>query len=157
MSLSDTVSSVLRNAIAHLADAAIPVFTFALYFDHESSAVSVCADTEESSNRLVSNMNSYNTKHFHNAVSSADLEMAALWQANIGRSLSLGDFAVVDLCRSELPDVTQNDSLFLTMVRCLVAVEKDVLSLTTRPERLLFACSGKDKEVAYVWSASGDA
>ena len=157
MPLSDTIASVLRNAIAHLAERAIPVFTLALYFDHESSAVSVCADTEESSIRLVASMNKYNTQHFHNAVSAADIKMASLWQANIGRSLSLGDFAVVNLCRTELPGIAQDDTLFLTMVQGLVAVEADVLSLAAAPEKLLFVCSGKDNEVAYVWSANSDA
>jgi len=40
------------------------VYTFALYHDHESAAVSVCVDTEANSRRVVAHTNRYNMKHF---------------------------------------------------------------------------------------------
>ena len=47
------LDDVLSRAIPKVRAAAIDVFTFAFYHDHESSAVSVCVDTEASSARLV--------------------------------------------------------------------------------------------------------
>lgn len=89
-------ASVLNNAIAMLRTDAVPVFTFAFYHDHESGAVSVCVDTEANSNSQVRSTNRYNTKHFRTEIAGGDLAGASLWQANIGRNLSLGDFAKVN-------------------------------------------------------------
>ena len=94
---------VLAEAIAVVRREHVRVFTFAFYHDHESHAISVCVDTEESSKRLVASSNAYNQKYFWPAIEKGDLEDAALWTANIGRSLSLGDFAFVNLARTDLP------------------------------------------------------
>jgi hypothetical protein len=155
VTLSKSADKVLRRAIARVARERIPVFTFALYFDHESSALSVCVDTQANSTKVVAAINRYNAKHFRAAVDAKDLKAAALWQANIGRSLSLGDFALVNLARTEVPNAVQDAKLDLALVRALVAVEAQVLSLAPKPDRVLFACSGADDEVAYVWSAAG--
>ena len=42
-------ASVLEEAISALRQKHIDVYTFALYFDHESLAISVCADTAANS------------------------------------------------------------------------------------------------------------
>ena len=43
--------SILESALSEIEASGLPVFTFAMYHDHESGAVSVCADSEESSAR----------------------------------------------------------------------------------------------------------
>ncbi|TDP61420.1 hypothetical protein [Roseateles toxinivorans] len=53
MSPSKLFSEVLANAISEVKRRQVPVFTFALYHDHESKAVSVCVDTEENSGKVV--------------------------------------------------------------------------------------------------------
>ena len=155
MTLSATINQVLRAAIAHIAQHRTPVFTFTLYFDPESSAVSVCVDTEQNSAKVVAGINRYNSKHFRAAVDGGDLKAATLWQANTGRSLSLGDFSLVNIARVDLPNVDQDGKLELALVRALVAVEGEVLALAEVPERVLFVCSSADDEVGYVWSAAG--
>jgi hypothetical protein len=153
VTVSVTVNRVLRDAITHITRRGTPVFTFALYLDHESGAVAVCVDTEENSMKVVAGINRYNAKHFRAAVEGGDLKAAALWQANIGRSLSLGDFAFVDIARADLPDTPQDAKLELVLVRSLVDVQSEVLALADAPERVLFVCSSAGDEVGYVWSA----
>ena len=152
MDLPSLFGAVISEALSEVAARGTPVFTFALYHDHESGAISVCVDTEESSKAAVLAMNAYGVRQFMEAVSNGDLGQAALWQANVGRSLSLGDFALVNLARTELGPIEIDEQFCLAMVRALVAVQTQVAALSPSPERLVFACSGENDEVAYVWS-----
>jgi hypothetical protein len=154
---SSLFAKVLAKALAEVEARPIPVFTFALYHDHESDAVSVCVDTEEKSDEVVQRINRYNMRHFMKAARAGDLEQARLWQANIGRSLSLGDFRLVNLARTQLDGIAVDDTFYVAMVKALVAVQSRVAALASRPERLAFACSGANSEVALVWSLPGDA
>ena len=157
MHLPSIIDEVLTKAIAECTIKALPVYTFALYFDHESAAVSVCADTRENSERIAASINKYNTKHFHRLIYDGDLKNATLWQANVGRSLSIGDFTAVNLARTEFEGIEQNESFFLYLVRGLVARESEILALAPSPRLVVFACSGLANEVEYVWSAASDA
>ena len=156
MTATDLFRAVLVRALEELEAAPIPIYTFALYHDHESSAVSVCVDTEESSQRLVLSTNRYNAGHFLQEVRAGNLRGASLWQANIGRSLSLGDFARVNLARSPLNGLAIDDDFYLEMVRAVCEVAERIGALSPDPNRVIYATSGKDDEVAYVWSLPTD-
>jgi hypothetical protein len=91
-------------------------------------------------------------KHFAEAVAEKNLKTAGLWQANAGRSLSLGDFALVNAARTELGSITPDMAFYLSMIESIIAVQDEVAALSPNPEQLLFACSGPDDEVAYVWA-----
>src|SRR3712207_5236771 len=110
---AELFAEVLSNAIEEVRERRTPVYTFALYHDHESAAVSVCVDTEENSLRPVAKSNAYGIKHFAKAVAAGDLKSAALWNANTGRSLSLGDFALVNVARVGLGDVTAGKGFYV--------------------------------------------
>lgn len=157
MSATQLFESVLDRALQAVKARSLPVFTFALYHDHESGAVSVCVDTEENSARRVASTNRYNMKHFMKAVAVGDLKRAKLWQANVGRSLSLGDFVLVNAARTELGSIEADEGFYVAMLRSLVAAEARVVALSPEPERVLFACSGPDDEIAYVWTHHQDA
>jgi hypothetical protein len=152
MELSALFAAVLSRALAKVKAKSVAVFTFALYQDHESGAVSVCVDTEENSQRTVQQINEYNARHFMKAVAKSDMKGAGMWQANVGRSLSLGDFELVNLARTRLGKAEINEEFYLSMVRALIAVQNEVAALAPDPQRLVFVCSGPDDEVAYVWS-----
>jgi hypothetical protein len=154
---SKLFSEVLADAIAEAKQREVPVFTFALYHDHESSAVSVCIDTEENSSKVVQSINGYNVRHFIRAAQGGDLKSASLWQANIGRNLSLGDFSLVNLARRRLGTIQVNDQFYVEMVQSVIAVQGQVAALSPKAQRLVFACSGAESEVAYVWSLPADA
>ena len=146
------LDQVLEKAIATVRREQVRVFTFAFYHDHESRAVSVCVDTEESSKRLVASSNAYNQKHFWPAIDAGDLSSAVLWNANVGRSLSLGDFAYVNLARAQLPRGKVTAELYLEMVRSIRAREAEIIGLASSPGSLLFCASGPDDEVAVTWT-----
>ena len=156
MRAEDLFQDVLGRALTELERAPIPIYTFVLYHDHESGAVSVCADTEENSQRTVQSINAYNAKHFLREVRGNNLAGAALWQANIGRSLSLGDFAKVNLARTDLGALVPDASFYLEMVKSLCVVAPHVVALSGDPGRLVFAASGENEEVAYVWAMPSD-
>lgn len=152
MSAALLFRQVLDAALAEIASSRLPVFTFALYHDHESGAVSVCADTEGNSSRVVASINAYNARHFGAAIARGDLRYAALWQANIGRSLALGDFAIVNAARTDIGDVPVDEPFYVDMVQAVVAIQDRVAALAPDPRKLVFACSGADAEVALVWA-----
>lgn len=146
------LDQVLAEAISVLRHEQVRIFTFAFYHDHESRAVGVCADTEESSKRLVSSSNAYGQKHFWPAIDEGDLKAAGLWNANVGRSLSLGDFAFVNLARTDLPRGKITKDLYVEMVRAIRMREDEIVSLAVARETLLFCASGPDDEVALTWA-----
>jgi hypothetical protein len=152
MSARELFSSVLRQALAEIRKETIPVYTFALYHDHESATVSVCVDTQESSAKLVASSNAHSMRYFAEAIAEKDLKAASLWQANIGRSLSLGDFALVNSARTELGKVKPNKDFYLNMVEAIIQAQSEIVALAPNPEQLLFACSGPNDKVAYVWA-----
>ncbi|WP_227818313.1 hypothetical protein [Nitrogeniibacter aestuarii] len=98
-------------------------------------------------------MNRYNVKYFMQAIADKDLKSASLWQANIGRNLSLGDFVLVNCARADLGKTKATSTFYLAMIEALVAVQSEVVALSPNPERLVLASSGPNDEVAYVWSA----
>lgn len=143
--------NVVDRALAEARSRSIRVYTFAFYHDHESAAVSVCVDTQDNSERVVRGINAYNSKHFFEAVETRDLKMAALWQANTGCSLSLGDFAAVNLARTELPGNLRGVD-YCAMVHAVMVRHEEVRLQSLDPSRTLLACSGPEEEVALVWS-----
>ena len=145
------LDDVVDRALAEVRQRGLQVYTVALYHDHESDAVSVCVDTALNSRRVVDGINSYNLPHFLQAVAYGDLEHAALWQANIGRSLSLGDFTAVNLARTDLSGVRADEGFYLSMVQALVARHDDIHALAADPSATVLACSGPEEEVALVW------
>ena len=153
--LQPLLADVLTRAIDEIRQRSVSLYTFALYHDHESATVSVCADTEENSDRVVNDINRYNMKYFVQSVAQGDMDQALLWQANVGRSLSLGDFAMANLARTKLPAAPIPKDFYLTLVRSLMGRQEEVVALAPSPTRLLLCCSGSDEEVKYVWSAGG--
>ena len=152
MSAPTLFQQVLDAALAEVRAADVSVFTLALYHDHESRAVSVCVDTEANSWRALEESNRYSATHFQEAIAQGDLQQAALWQANAGRNLSLGDFLLVNLARTSLGEVAVDDQFHLQMAQALIANQRAIAALSAQPARLLLACSGPDSEVALVWS-----
>jgi hypothetical protein len=153
--MREIIDSVIEQALAEAKQGRVTVYTFALYYDHESHAISVCIDTEEQSKATVHRINTYNRKYLMPALAAGDLKGATLWRSNIGRSLSLGDFHMVNLSRAELPiNVKPNEGFFVSLVQALVAAEANIVSQAASPESLLLCCSGSSNEIEYWWAAA---
>lgn len=148
------LKNVMKTALAELRASPVPVHTFAFYHDHESGAVSVCVDTKESSQRLVRQSNLWSMNYFAQHLQDGSWEDACMFQANVGRSLSLGDFARVNLARSPLSaSVVVDQSFYLAMARAVIAHQREILGLAPDSEDVVFCSSSADSEVGLVWSA----
>jgi hypothetical protein len=152
--MNTIAAAVLTEAISGLRQIRLDVYTFALYFDHESSAISVCADTVANSAATVRGINTYNRKYFDSALASGDLKAAALWCSNIGRSLSLGDFVARNLARTPVKGAIIGNEFFVGMLRTLMDAESEIATLTTDRDTLLLCCTGLSDEAEFSWSLS---
>lgn len=146
------LADVLNRALQELEERRFQLYTLAFYLDHESAAVSICADTQPNSDRVVAKTNKYNLKHFLAAIHEGDMRSAALWQANVGRNLSLGDFSAVNLARTELHDLPADEALCHGMVEAIIGCHDRVRRLSPDPTRTLLVVSTPDDEVGLVWS-----
>jgi len=131
----------------------LDIYTFAIYHDQESGFVSICIDTKENSERHIAESNEYCMKYFYQMIDKGDLKQAALWQAKIGRSLSLGDFTAVNLTRKEIGDIAIDDSFYLTMVKAIREKSGNIATQSTFGSSLLFCCSTANEEVGLAWVA----
>ena len=147
--------TMLDKAIKKLELQIIPVYTFSLYHDHEGNRVSVCVDTKENSQRVIKNINSYNMRYFRQALQKGALKSARLWQANAGRSLSLGDFRYANFAEEFLKsEITIDESFYVLLINLLLSKEHLIVPLAPDPHELLFTCSGSHDEVDLTWSAT---
>lgn len=151
--LSEFLAGVVKGALTELREDPIPVHTFAFYHDHESGIVSVCVDTKESSAKLVRSSNQWAMGYFAEHIQSGSWKDASLFQANAGRSLSLGDFARVNLGETDLDgDMVADETFHLEMARAVIAHQQEILELAPEPDDVLFCCSSADSEVGLIWS-----
>lgn len=153
MDTNRSIDAVLREGLSFAAENQVRLYTVAFYLDHESRAISLCLDTQPNSMKVVRSINKFSTEHFNSAVKNGDLEGAALWQANTGRSLSLGDYAHVNIGRRTLKGIALDSELILAMTRALQRRSPHFLELSPTPGSLLFACSTLTEEVGLTWTA----
>jgi hypothetical protein len=113
--------------------------------------VSICIDTKENSDKKVIESNKYSMKHFKRVIKEGSLEEAMLWQANIGRNLSLGDFEAVNIVEYELNNTKNEDAFYLSMVRAANNKAASVLKQSTHGASLVFCCSTANEEVGLTW------
>ena len=79
--------------------------------------------------------------------------MSVSSESPVGRSLSLGDFARVNLARADLDsDMASDQSLYIEMARAVIALQQEILELAPEPDDVIFCCSSADSEVGLVWS-----
>lgn len=129
----------------------IDIYTIAIYHDHESGFFSICIDTKENSDVQVAKSNQYAMKHFRRIINEGDVKGAMLWQANVGRNLSLGDFYAVNVAEIELSSLDADDSLYLAAVKALQSKANVILQHSTHGQLLLFCCSTANDEVGLTW------
>lgn len=154
MSPLDTLlSSVLARAIDELKKARADVYTFSLCHERDRGAVAVYADSEANARRVVRELNRASMKRFAKAVRKRDLDEALMWQASVGRSLTLSDFAWKALARRPLGKLKNSPELHEAMLLATMQCAPLVAPLASDPEALLFTCSTADEDVGLIWTA----
>lgn len=152
MSVYDkTFDMIIDKALNILFDKKADIFTFALYYDHEGCAVEVCADTTYNSQRAVRASNAFRTEQFFAAIERNDLDSAASWSSNTGRSFSLGDFQYKMLGWEPIKAPNNSVPFYHAMVRALIRNSHKIAALTRNPEQLVLCCSTKNSEVGLFW------
>lgn len=144
--------ALIDQALTIATEIGIDIYTFAFYHDHESKSVSICLDTELNSIAQVKRQNKYNAKYFNLSIQQGDLKKAALWQANPGRNLSLGDFTAVNIVEKHLPeDYVIDANLYLSMIKAVNAKINVIQALCGEKEKLVCCCSTAEEEVGLIW------
>ena len=152
MSVYDkTFDMIIDRALNILFDKKADIFTFALYYDHESYSVEVCADTVYNSQLTVRASNVFIREQFFSAIEREDLESAASWNSNTGRSFSLGDFQYKMLGWEPIKAPNNSTPFYQAMVRALIRNSHRIAALTRHPEQLVLCCSTKNNEVGLFW------
>ena len=152
MSVYDkTFDMIIDKALNILFDKKVDIYTFALYYDHESHAVEVCADTIYNSQRAVRASNAFRREQFFSAIEQKDLESAASWNSNMGRSFSLGDFQYSMLGWEPMQAPNNSAPFYRAMVQALIRNSHKIAALTRQPEQLVLCCSTKNNEVGLFW------
>lgn len=80
------LEDVLLAALSELRSDPIDLYTIAFYHDHESRAVSVCADTKSESQQTVRAGNAWAMKYFAQHIDDGNLQDARMFQANTGEA-----------------------------------------------------------------------
>lgn len=144
MSVYDTpFDTIIDKALNILFEKKADIFTFALYYDHESYAVSVCADTIENSERVAREINAFSREQFFAAIQQQELERAALWNSITGRSFALGDFTYRSLGWEAIKAPNNSAPFYRAMVQALIRNSHKIAALTRNPEQLVFAAQVK--------------
>lgn len=151
--LDQLLTSVLQRAIAALSKARADVYTFSFCHDRERAAVSVYADSEVNSRRVIRKVNRSSMRQFAKAVRKRDLDEALVWQASVGRGLCLREFAWPQIARRPLGKLARDPVLHEAMLLAALEHVPKVVELSSDPETLLFTCSTADEEVGLVWTA----
>jgi hypothetical protein len=151
--LAKFLSDVIKAALKDIREDPFPIYTFAFYHDHESGMVSVCVDTKESSAQHVRTGNRQFMDYFAQHIQRGSLQEASLFQANVGRNLSLGDFAAVNVAETDLDeDIVTDESFYIEMARAVIAHQKEILEFAPHPDEVVFCCSSTDSEVGLIWT-----
>jgi hypothetical protein len=93
------LDNVVHRGLIQLRIDPIPIYTFGFYHDHESSSVSICVDTKESSSNFVRKSNQSVMEFFARFIDAGSYKDAFLFQANVAEACHL-----VTLCVSIWPE-----------------------------------------------------
>lgn len=152
MAFAEEIRGMIRESLAVVKERGVDIYTFSIYHDRESETLSVCVDTAENSAKNVVEMNTYGSKHFRKAIENNSLKEAAPWQANVGRSLSLGDFALVNCAEVDLTLSSEVPrDLYIVLIETVMKMESEICAYARDLSKVLFTCSTENDEVGLVW------
>lgn len=147
---------IIEKALNILFSKGTDIYTFALYYDHESSAVSVCVDTKINSKSVARKSNEFAFQTLKNAISEKNMDRAKIFGRCSERSFSLGDFKVRSLGWEPMKAPNNSAPFYLALVEVLFRNSKKIAALSNTPDELVLCCSTNDSEVGLAWIYQGD-
>ncbi|VVT04999.1 hypothetical protein [Erythrobacter sp. EC-HK427] len=142
---------VIDTALRVLFDKGADIFTFALYYDHESYGVCAYADTRGNSLATARQFNAFQAARFHEALAAKDLEKASSWAKVPERSYSIGDFTHKHLGWVDIKAPNNSAPFYLAMLNALLRNADRIAALSRDPDSLVFCSNGKRDEVEFTW------
>jgi len=144
--------NLIFEALKAASEQKIDIYTFAMYHDHESGFVTICIDTKQNSDKSVISQNRYSRDNFLREIEGGNLEMAGLWQANGGRSFSLGNFSFVDFRAIEVTQRKKQKGFYLAMIKAIEEMSELIQRSSSHGSNLIYCCSTEKDEVGLIWS-----
>jgi len=147
------LEDLIRASIDRINDEKIDVYSYAIYFDHESKRrLSVCIDTKDNSKLAVAKSNKFTEKYFAKFLNENDSDSIVNFSVNSGRNYSLGNFKYVNITSFEHDkDVDYSNTLILRAIKTIVSRQDEITKFSTNPEQVLFSCSTKEDEYGVSW------
>ncbi|WP_339847788.1 hypothetical protein [uncultured Halopseudomonas sp.] len=150
--MKEKFKKIIHDGLSKAKAKSVDIYTFALYHDHESHFATVCIDTIESSKRSVISSNEFSKKYFMRSIMSGELPSPGAWNANGGRSFSLGDFALVNVSEVKVARLPKLPDFYIDMVLAIEETRALIEKQSTHGPQLLYCCSTENNEVGLVWS-----
>lgn len=152
--LDEFLDAIIKEALEICESEEIIIYTFAMYFDGLNSTISVCFDTKDNSTEMLNSNKTRHSKYFHDALKKEDLDSMTKYSLSENRNLSLGDFELVDVCRTEI-EVSEIDTnkLYLSMINAINRNRLDIIEMSNDVSELALCCSGHLDDTQFVWQA----
>lgn len=142
---------IIDNALNILFSKNADIYTFSFYYDHESHALMVQADTKPNSKQKVRDTQKFAHGEFMKAIGAKNLTKASRWSQLGDRNISLGDFKYQSLGWESAKAPNNDTPFFLAMANAVIRNRPKIAALTKSPEELVFLCSTKESEVGLIW------
>jgi len=147
------LENLIKASIGKIEDGKIDVYSYALYFDHESKRrISICIDTKQNSILAVSKSNEFRQKYFIEFLDEGDFDSVKNFSFNSGRNYSLGDYKFRNMVSYEYShDLDYSHSFILGAIRAIISLQDEITKFSTDPEQVLFSCSTMEDEFGVSW------
>lgn len=142
---------IIDKALNSLFSKGVDIYTFAFYYDHESHALEILADTKSNSNRQLLATQKLQHDEFMKAIEAKDLAKASRWGSAGERNISLGDFQCKSLGREVAKAPNNSAPFFLAMANAVIRNRIKISALSSDPDALVFLCSTQENEAGLIW------
>lgn len=154
LQLDEFLDAIIKEALEICESEEIIIYTFAMYFDELNNTISVCFDTKDNSTEILNSNKTRHSKYFHDALKKEDLDSMTKYSLSENRNLSLGDFELVDVCRTEIEISEINtNKLYLSMINAINRNRLDIIEMSNDVSELALCCSGPLDDTQFVWQA----
>ena len=142
---------IIDKALNILFSKNVDIYTFSFYYDHESHALMVLADTKSNSRHQLLDTRKFTHGEFMKAIEAKDLTKASQWISLGERNISLGSFKYRSLGWEAATAPKNSAPFFLAMANAVIRNRQKISALSEAPEDLVFLCSTSKSEVGLVW------
>lgn len=92
------------------------------------------------------------SQNFSRALANENIDALTKYSLQDDRNLSLGDFELIDVCRTQI-ELSENDinQFYFSMIKAINRNKTDIVKLSTDENELYLCCSGPLDDAQFVW------